>query len=983
MHEALQAFHRLIEDVTAKFGGTVAARLDGLVVAYFGWPEAHDDDAERAVRAGKEMLEGVADLSAEHLDARAAAAFGTVIVDPSFGGEVSGDALRSARKMASASETGRLLIDAGTAELVGHAYHLTAVEAASAGSAPIFFVGSAIDSPTRFDARASGIVSPFVGRQAELALLADRWRLAEAREGQAVLIRGEPGIGKSRLVREFIKANDLSSVADVIQSLPFHTNTPLQPFAAHLESLTRTRSGSNIGWMNHDEAHDLLQDLVRGAERADHQTWSARDRRSQALRLYARLLLSPATEGTRLLVIEDIHWLDPSSFELLTFLLELHGGMPTLLLLTSRDHPVQSPDSTAGMTAVTLGPLRAADGHLLVSGVAENELDAATLAEIIERSGGIPLFMEELAQSIAEVPTADCVDPQAGTLHSARPVPLTLQQTIAMRLEGLGSARRTAQAAAVIGRTFDKSLLRALSRVPRAKLDEDWQRLATSSLFRQVDERGKSALQFKHALVCDAAYESLLLGERRSLHDRLAHIYREPDSQAHDSLIAQNAQLAGLWEIASQHFRLAGEDSRARWALTEAIAHLERAVDCYKRSPADESNQGSARWLIETTLLLCECLYFTGAFQRSFDTLEALRTDIEATSDYALRGRAWSWLARLASRLGGRHELTMAAARAAISDSLAVKDTLTTGNAFSTLSVENFFMGRPDESVAAGRRAIDFLSKLPASEALGFAHHYIAIAHVLAGRFSRAVTSCQDVIRIGEELNHPRLVCYGHSIRGWATGFSGSATDAERDLEMAIECSPDHASRTFAFGYLGHFLVEVERYDQAVPRLERAVRECRHFPSPQYSSLFGAVLARALVECGDTRAGREIGEKAVSEAAACAFSFAQGLAVRHLACIEDSLDSVSTRIEQLQHAAAMFQSCSGNFEHARTLLALASLAERAGRLDIDVDLSRRQAAGILRQLGATVASRAVAVDVAATNSRKPSAVASANSGSLT
>ena len=448
-------------------------------------------------------------------------------------------------------------------------------------------------------------------------------------------------------------------------------------------------------------------------------------------------------------------------------------------------------------------------------------------------------------------------------------------------------------------------------------------------------------------------------------------------------MIAQNAQLAGLWEIARQHFRLAGEDARARWALTEAIVHLEGAVDCDKRSPTDDSDQGSARSLIETTLLLCECLYFTGAFQRSFDTLEALRAEIEATNDYALRGRAWSWLARLASRLGGRHELTMAAARAAISDSLAVKDTLTTGNAFSTLSVENFFMGRPDESVAAGRRAIDFLSKLPASEALGFAHHYIAIAHVLAGRFSRAVTSCQDVIRIGEELSHPRLVCYGHSIRGWATGFSGSAEDAEHDLDMAIECSPDHASRTFAFGYLGHILVEAERYDQAVPRLERAVRECRKFPSPQYSSLFGAVLARALVGCSDTRAGREIGETAVSEAAACAFSFAQGLAVRHLACIEDSVDSVPTRIERLQHAVVLFRSCSSHYEHARTLLALASLAERAGRPDLDVDLSRRQAADILRQLGATVASRAADVDVAAINSRKPSAIASANSGSLT
>ncbi|MCA9631114.1 MAG: AAA family ATPase, partial [Myxococcales bacterium] len=537
MHEALQMFQRLIDDITARFGGTVAARLDGLAVACFGWPEAHDDDAERAVRAGMEMLEGAASLSAEQLDARAAAAFGTVIADPSFGGEVSGDALRRARRMAASGEAGRLLIDAGTAALVRHAFQLAPVGAASAGGAPSFLVGSAIDSPTRFDARTSGMVAPFVGRQAELALLADRWRRAEVGEGQAVLIRGEPGIGKSRLVREFIESNDLSSGADVIQSLPFHTNTPLHPFVAHLESVTRTPSRSNIGWMNHDEAHDLLQDLVRGAESADHQMWSARDRRARALRLYARLLLSPAPEGPRLLVIEDIHWLDPSSLELLAFMLELHVGMSTLLLLTAREHPVQSLEGTAGMAAVTLGPLHAADGHLLVSGVAENGLDAATLAEIVERSGGIPLFMEELAQSIAELPAAVPADPPVERLHRVRPVPLTLQQTIAMRLERLGAARRTAQAAAVIGRTFDKPLLRALSRAPRAKLDEDWQRLATSSLFRQVDEGGKPALQFKHALVRDAAYESLLLGERRSLHARLTHIYRKTDFRAQDSLI--------------------------------------------------------------------------------------------------------------------------------------------------------------------------------------------------------------------------------------------------------------------------------------------------------------------------------------------------------------------------------------------------------------------------------------------------------------
>ena len=243
-HDALQALQRAVEDINDRFGGTIAVRLDGLIVTYFGWPEAHDDDAERAVRAAKEMLEAAAARSAEHLDARAAAAFGTVITDPASGTEVSGEALRSARRMAASGETGRLLIDAGTAELVSHVFHLAPAEPASVGNAARFWVGSAIDCATRFDARASGAISPFVGRQAELMLLSDRWRQAEAGEGQAVLIRGEPGIGKSRLVREFIDTNDLSNAADVIQSLPFHSSTPLHPFVAHLESLTRSEFGN-------------------------------------------------------------------------------------------------------------------------------------------------------------------------------------------------------------------------------------------------------------------------------------------------------------------------------------------------------------------------------------------------------------------------------------------------------------------------------------------------------------------------------------------------------------------------------------------------------------------------------------------------------------------------------------------------------------------------------------------------------------------
>lgn len=942
-HAGVQAFQHLTEEVLERLSGMMLARMDGLIIGHFGWPEAHDDDAERAVRAGIEILDGTRALAAgRHLQlhARAGAAFGTVVADPSAPSEVTGEALRLARKLASSGRNGRLVVDTNTAELVRHIFELEPAPDGAPASIARFLVGPAIDQPTRFDARAAGMMAAFVGREAELALLGDRWRLAQDGEGQIVLIRGEPGIGKSRLVREFMERSEIADQAEVVQALPFHKHTPLHPFAGHLGKLTETPTAA----ADHAEAGGLLRDLVDGVDQNDVGTWRSRERRAQALRLYARLLLSPASTGVRLLVIEDIHWLDPSSFELLRCLLAIHAGLSAMVLMTARDRALEPFERVASMTDVTLGPLSAPDGRRLVASLTGTGPGMESHAAIVERSGGIPLFLEELAQSIADRPQLVGGD-VAGV--GFRPVPLTLQQTIAVRLEALGPARRAAQAAAVVGRRFDHALLRALMGTTHTQHNADWQRLATSTLFRQMDTGSKLALHFKHALVRDAAYGSLLPSERKELHRRLCQLYRKAPFRAHDSLIAQNAELAGEWEVAFEHFYRAGKDARARWALTEAIAHLERAISTFDQAATQTNKGSSSRSIIETTLLLCECLYFTGTFQRSFDTLNSLRDEIAKLRDRQLRGRAWFWLARLASRLGDRHELTQDAARSAIADSLAVKDVLTTGNTFSVLAVENFFLGKPDESVAAGRRAIDFLAKLPTSEVLGFAHHYIAIAHVLAGRFDRAITACAEVIHIGDALEHPRLICYGHSIRGWARGYLGASAEAELELRQAIDAGPDHASRVFGSGYLGQVLVEAGRYEEAVPLLAMAAEECRGFPSPQYASLFDALLAKALAESGDAAAGSAAGERAVVGASACAFSFAHALALRHLA----QIDTGSAALSRFMRAVELFAESASHFEHARTLLALAAFADREGLKDVDADQCRCRGANLLRQLG--------------------------------
>ena len=491
-HAVLQAFQGLAEDIMTRLSGTISARLDGLIVGHFGWPEAHDDDAERAVRGGIEILDALHTLAAErslHLDAWAGAAFGMVVADPSSASELTGEALTLARRLASSGHRWRLVIDANTAELVRHMFELEPDADTTPGSPARFLVGPAIERPTRFDTRASGTTAAFIGRRAELALLNDRWRLAEDGEGQAVLIRGEPGIGKSRLVREFMKRSKLANLAKAVQALPFHEHTPLHPFGGHLAAVARAPPTCAAGNSGDAQARDLLRDLVEGAGPSEAGTWRSRERRAQALRLYARMLLSPGSTGARLLVIEDIHWLDPSSLELLGYLHELHLGLPAIILMTARDRELEAFERVASMTDLTLGPLSTPDGRRLVASLTGKGLDGEAQAEIVERSGGIPLFMEELAQSIADRPEL------AGANDGApkyRPIPLTLQQTVAVRLEGLGPARRAAQAAAVIGRTFDQTLLRALTGSTRAHHDADWQRLAGSTLFRQMGRRGQA-----------------------------------------------------------------------------------------------------------------------------------------------------------------------------------------------------------------------------------------------------------------------------------------------------------------------------------------------------------------------------------------------------------------------------------------------------------------------------------------------------------
>ena len=635
LREEIRAYQNTVAGVVARYDGFVAKFMGDGVLAYFGYPRAHEDDAERAVRAGLEIAAAVTRLETRGkvpLAVRIGIATGLVVVGDLVGEgsaqeqAVVGETPNLAARLQALAEPGQIVLAGITRRLIGDLFRLRDLgrQAIKGFAEPVeaFAVEDVAVTESRFEAARRGLTE-LVGRVPESAILRDRLREAWAGAGQIVLLSGEAGIGKSRLAAQLAAevANEPHTRLRY-QCSPYHGDSVLHPFvvalgraaglaaadppATQLDKLEAILAPARIA-----ETAPLFASLLSIPTGSRYPPLALSPAQQRRLTLAALLdqIEALARQQPVLMLFEDAHWADATSLEVLDLTVERVRALPVLVLITFRSEYEAPWTGLSHVTSIALERLAPAEVETLAEHVAGKPLPLEVTAQIVAKTDGVPLFVEELTKTVLEGGLL-VAGPQGWHLDGPLPpfaIPATLQDSLAARLDRLAPVKEIAQIGAAIGREFSYSLLRAVAGRDEPALRAALAQLEEAELLFRTGATPDARYTFKHALVQDTAYETLLRSRRQILHRQIADALRgefAAVAAAEPELVAHHLTQAGLDEPAIEWWGKAGDQALRRSAFKEAAAHLGKAIELADKlaGTAPSPASGSDRLRLQTSL---------------------------------------------------------------------------------------------------------------------------------------------------------------------------------------------------------------------------------------------------------------------------------------------------------------------------------------------------------------------------------------------
>jgi class 3 adenylate cyclase/tetratricopeptide (TPR) repeat protein len=606
LREVISAYQKCVAETVLRFGGFVAKYMGDGVLIYFGYPQAHEDDAERAVRAALELVVAVGALKTHTpLQTRVGIATGLVVVGDLIGSGASqeqaivGETPNLAARLQGVAEPDAVVIAESTRRLLGSLFELHDVGAQElkgiSGPIRAWAILRPASVESRFDALHASGLTELVGRDEELELLMRRWSKTKSGEGQVVLLSGEPGIGKSRLtaaLMERLEAEPHTRLRYFCS--PQHTDSALYPIISQIERAA--------GFAREDTAEQKLdkldallaksltprQDAAQFAEmlslpnegRYPTLELTPQQKRQKTLETQIAQLEALSRKNPVLMIFEDIHWIDPTTLEALGKTVDRMRTIPVLLIITHRPEFQPPWIGRSYVAALNINRLGEREIVALIDYVAgNNSLPVSIRQDIVNRTDGIPLFVEEMTKAVLEVGPEE--DERASPPLA---VPASLHASLMARLDRLGPAKKVAQVGAAVGREFSHALLAAVAPEDDTKLQSSLERLVSAGLLLRQGQLQGSYL-FKHALIRDIAYGSLLRADRQRLHALIAQILEKQSEQTAPEILAHHFYEAGLPDKAVSYWAEAGQIANLRQAYVEAISHLTKGLGLLEQLP--------------------------------------------------------------------------------------------------------------------------------------------------------------------------------------------------------------------------------------------------------------------------------------------------------------------------------------------------------------------------------------------------------------